>query len=49
MDDQTVKEIILSIKAGYQVSTKASKQITLNHLVAITKRDRKHLIKEIRK
>jgi len=49
MDDQTVKEIILSIKPSYQVSTKASKQITLNHLVAITKRDRKHLIKEIRR
>lgn len=49
MDDQTVKEIILSVKTNYQASTKASKKITLDHLVAITKRDRKHLTKLIGK
>ena len=49
MDDQTVKEIILSLKENYQSSTKAGKKIALDHLVAITKRSRKHLIKEIKK
>ena len=49
MDDQTVKQIILSVKGNYQASTKAGKKVTLDHLVAITKRDRKHLTKLISK
>lgn len=47
MNDQTVKEIILSLKTEYQASTKRAKKIALDHLVAITKRSRKHVIKEI--
>lgn len=47
MTDQTVKEILLSLKEDYQKSSKTSKTITLNHLTSITKRDRKHLIKAL--
>ena len=49
MNDQTVKEVILSLKEEYQASTKRAKKIALDHLVAITKRSRKHVIKEINK
>src|SRR5574337_400020 len=47
--DQTVKKVILSIRPTYQASTKRAKKITLDHLVAITKRSRKHLIKLLAK
>ena len=49
MDDQTVKQIIASIQPTYQVSTKVAKKVTLDHLVAITKRSRKHLIKLVQR
>lgn len=49
MNNQTVKEVIVSLKAEYQASTKRAKKISLDHLVAITKRSRKHVIKEINK
>lgn len=45
VNDQTVKQIIASIKPKYQASSKADKKITLDHLEAITNRSRKHLIK----
>lgn len=49
MNDQTVKQIIASIQPTYQGSTKVAKKVTLDHLVAITKRSRKHLIKLVKR
>jgi hypothetical protein len=48
MNDQTVKEIILSMRDEYQKSNKIGKTNILNSLVKITKRDRKHLIKSLK-
>ena len=49
MNDQTVKQIIVSIREKYQGSIKVDKKITLDHLEAITSRSRKHLIKELQR
>ena len=49
MNDQTVKEIIVSLKENYQKSTKKNKSNTLDHLTIITQRNRKHLIKTLAK